>query len=113
MKKLFTLGIVVASFAIAMVACTKNNSVTPTSTPKNLSTFVKRDTVTPPHASIAFRDTVTPPKKSFNSLPALSKKDTVTPPKVNININRIKRDTVTPPHAAIAIRDTVTPPRKP
>ncbi len=107
MKKLFTIGFVVSSIAVAMVACTKNESVNPTSSTKNLTTFIKRDTVTPPHASIAFRDTVTPPK-SLNSLSTLIKRDTVTPPR-----SLVKRDTVTPPHSAIAIRDTVTPPRKP
>lgn len=93
MKRLFTIGFIASAIAISVVACTKNNSVNPIK--NSLSTFVKRDTVTPPNASITLRDTVTPPAKSLNSLSTL-----------------VKRDTVTPPHAAIAIRDTVTPPKK-
>ena len=108
MKKLFTIGFTASFIAVSIVACTKNNSVNPTSSKKNLTTFIKRDTVTPPHSSIALRDTVTPPARSLNALSTLIKRDTVTPPR-----SLVKRDTVTPPHTAIAIRDTVTPPRKP
>jgi hypothetical protein len=106
MKKLFTIGFVASAIAVSMFACTKNNSVNPAS--NSLSTFVKKDTVTPPQASITLKDNVTPPAKSLNSLSPLLKRDTVTPPRNSF----VKRDTVTPPHAAIAIRDTVTPPRR-
>jgi len=106
MKKLFTIGFIASSIAVSTVACTKNNSSTPT--PKSLSTFVKHDTVTPPHASIALKDTVTPPAKSFNTLSLQVKKDTVTPPRTSL----VKRDTVTPPHSYLVKKDTVTPPNK-
>lgn len=92
MKKLFTLGFIVSTIAVSIVACTKNNSNNPTPSTKNLSTFIRKDTVTPPHPSIVLRDTVTPPKLGLSSF-------------------YTKKDTVTPPHSAIAVRDTVTPPK--
>lgn len=101
MKKLFTIGFVVSSIAVSMVACTKNDSINPTSntkgtfgtshlniaikdtvTPPRNFTSIKKDTVTPPHLNIAIKDTVTPPARILYSPLTSIKKDTVTPPHV-------------------------------
>lgn len=93
MKKLSTIGIIALVTTIVFAACTKNSSNLPTPNKNTMSTFAKKDTVTPPHLAPAIRDTVTPPLKNFNAAPAF-KKDTVTPPAYS---PAAKRDTVTPP----------------
>lgn len=90
MKKTFTTGSVAVLIAISFAACTKSNN-NPTPNKNSMTTFFRKDTVTPPKPHISIRDTVTPPR-NFSITPML-KKDTVTPPQVNIAI----RDTVTPP----------------
>ena len=96
MKKISTIGTIALMTAITFAACTKNDSSNPVPNKLGTSTFLRKDTVTPPHTNISIRDTVTPPIKSFSAAPL-----------------PIKKDTVTPPHTNVAIRDTVTPPRKP